>query len=79
MIRSCLVTKSLSYIPIGERLSERLIFLQDKLHYKVINVIETTVNKSPGDNGQAFIIIYDNSPSDGKIRKVPKIKYRRKK
>ena len=78
MIRSTLVKKKWSYEPVGETLQNELRFLQDKIGYEVINVIETKVNKGPGDDGQAFIIIYDTGESKRKRKRRPHIKFRRR-
>lgn len=75
MITSTVVKQMASYLPPAEMVERTLANIQAE-GYKVLNVIETKVNKSPGCTDQAFLIIYDTGEEeDEKLhngQKVPK-------
>ena len=60
-IRSKTVQQIVRYIPLADELQEALNIIQDEWKFKVISVLETKVNDSPGSSSQGFIILYDDN------------------
>ena len=60
-IMSYTVQQVSRYTPVADELKSMLKIIQNDWGCKVISVYETTVNKTPDCNNQAFIIIYDDT------------------
>ncbi len=58
MIRTLIVNQISDYRPIAYELKDALEAVQAQ-GYKVLNVIETKLNKMPRHTDQGFIILYD--------------------
>ncbi len=64
MIKAIIVRQISDYKPVAYELQETLEAVQTQGH-KVVNVIETKLNKMPRHTDQGFIILYDTGEEEG--------------